>query len=134
MPPSTKRSKPSPAGFDIVAAALDAVMFEPLSNKKTTAIGVARAAYKQLTTTFSDSLKGTNKTHVASVSPPNDDRPRRHDHRPTTGPPSPVPYRTEGDVIDNMTRPDAGCIPFSSAYLGMMCLHIANVLRMRVGF
>jgi len=82
-------------------------MFKLLLNKNQTTTGITNTAYKQLKTSFSDLLKGTNKTSVVSVSPPADDPPCCYDHCPTTGTPSPVPYRNEvnSTCCDGLVNP-----------------------------
>jgi len=68
MAPTAKRAKTSVAGFNAVGQILDQLLLDQLIQKPTkTAKGITDSAYKQLKTSFAESMKGVVNAVVSFI-------------------------------------------------------------------
>ena len=139
MAPTAKRAKKSIAGFDSVGRILDQLLLDQLIQKPTkTAKGITDSAYKQLKTSFTESLKGVANAaasfirQTTVVTPIAINRPRRSATNRIRADLSPIPYNND-TPINTASRLDERLVPISSAHRGMKRLKSAAILRLRVG-
>ena len=139
MAPTAKRAKKSIAGFDSVGRILDQLLLDQLIQKPTkTAKGITNSAYKQLKTSFTESLKGVANAaasfirQTTAVTPIAINRPRRSATNRIRADLSPIPYNND-TPINTASRLDERLVPISSAHRGMKRLKSAAILRLRVG-
>ena len=122
---ATNRKKQRAQGFDAIAKVLDHLMFDQLAHKaKPSIAGITNTAYKELKSSFTESLKGVARDHdhTISVTPSTLDRPRQTTRMCYDGGPSPVPYRNNGVANPAPPRVDERLVPLSSA----------DIMRLRV--
>jgi hypothetical protein len=132
---ATNRKKQRAQGFDAIAKVLYHLMFDQLAHKaKPSIAGITNTAYKELKSSFTESLKGVarDNDHMISVTPSTLDRPRRAARMSYDGAPSPVPYQNIGVANPAPPRVDERLVPLSSAYRGVTRLRMKDILRLRV--